>query len=232
MEYLFVRIASLLFLITSSMTAAVIGSADGNTLAGGTLTVTWDGGLASEFQQTFAIGVVGAATGSGRINTTNHPTTLFTFSVDNETISNPWTLTNNRSTGAITGLFFDLSTAINGLQFALFDNGVSPLANNSGTNIQGTYAADIANVTNAVHVVTPGPIAVGNVTATFGSQYTGDGGVNMYRTLGISFTGDSLAAGETFTFHADSDVASVPEPATWLAALGFCAVGLYRRNRS
>lgn len=230
------RIASLFLAAALSLPAAIMSSANGSTLKGGTVTVFWDNGGGS---LTLPIGVLTGFEDSGRIGTeSGGTTTAFNFRVDNETLStvNGWRIGNNRAGFNITAFRIDLTTAINGSLLAVFDSG-APLgspseAPGSDNDVPTSFGGGAG----------PGVLAVSGGTIAsfdFSLPFTAEGGTNMWSRLDVTLGGTGLAPatsafpnyGPQFVFRADSDLATVPEPSTWLTALAFCAAGLYRRNR-
>lgn len=212
------RALSLLLLAAlGSLPAAILSSANGNTLAGGTVTVTWDD--ATSASRTIGI-VLPCCAGSGRIDDASN----FDFRIDLETISNTWTLKNNRSGFFISSFEIDLTNAITGAGTAIFDSGTLPIAPGSNTNIPASYAT-----TEGVIPAAGEPIAIS--AYLFSDQYTGDGGANMFRKLSVTL-GSGLATGSTFSFNADTDlIDAVPEPSTWMTMGAAAALGLFVRRR-
>ena len=202
------RYLSLFFLAITSLPATIVGGANGATLAGGTIQAFW----ADATNQTFVIGASGA---SGVIN----QAAAFNFSVNNDTQGNVWTLTNNRASN-LTSFVINLSAAVNGGVTAIFDDGRIPFG-------------DINRAAGSGTGVTGGVTSLTTFVFNFSSQYTGDGGTNMYRMLNVTSVngGNGFSSTSPFIFSTDSDILT-PEPATWMMALGFCALGLIRRQRS
>ena len=206
------RYLATLLLAAASLPATIIGGATGATLAGGTIQAFW----ADSTNQTFAIGASGA---SGVINQAG----AFNFAVNNDTQGNVWTLTNNRASNLLS-FVINLSTAVNGGITAIFDDGRIVFGDPNRAPGSGTGVA--GGVTSAT-----------TFAFNFSSAYTGDGGTNMFRMLNVTSIngGNGFASGtpSAFVFSTDSDViTAVPEPSTWMMALGFCALGLIRRQRS
>ena len=211
------RIFSLLLLAAlSSLPAAILSSSTGGQMAGGKVTVTWQDNTTSNF----LIPVPGVGFEDSAI--LSQPG-FFSFRQDNDTLTNNlnWRLTNSRSGFSIKGFEIDLTNAITAGGTAVFDSGVAPLAPGSNTNVPSFYGG-----TNGVRSATGELIGISSFSFT--SQYTGDGGSNMFRVLTLALA-SNLAFNNTYQFNADTDqVTGVPEPATWLPLAIFSLVGIAR----
>jgi hypothetical protein len=204
----------LCLLALTAAPAAIVSSATGNTLAGGTITATWD----DNTSQTFSIAVLGNAIASGRVQQPG----AFNFDISDSTLDNRWSITNNRTPNLVS-FVINLTNAVNNGQAAIFDSGATPGALGSSNNV-----ASMFSIPDGIRAVSGGTIS----SYAFTSQYTGDGGVNMFRVLSVSL-GNGVAQNGTFVFNADSDLITnpVPEGNLLLPTLALLAVGLWRRRR-
>ena len=203
------RTIALLLFGSLSLSATVIGSADGITTAGGTVSAVWLDGV-TPVGSPFTIQASIPANKQGFVT----QPTAFDFSIAFDTQGNPWSLKNNRAS-ALTSFVINLTNATNGGLTAIFD-----------------MAGTANRVVGAGTVIPFGVTSGHTATAVFSSAYLGDGGDNLFRMLTVTIAGGGVAPGGTLIFNVDSDVISaVPEPSTWIATLAFCAIGLAGRRR-
>lgn len=166
------------------------------------------------------ISIIGNATGSGRINQPG----AFSFNIDNSTLDNNWSITNTRNNANLISFTINLVGAINGGLAAVFDSGATPGAPGSDSNVITSYGG-----TAGVRANNGGTIS----SFSFGNQYLGDGGVNIFRSLRVNLGGNGLGPNNTFVFNADSDLSTtiVPETNLWIPTVALLAIGLWRRQR-
>jgi hypothetical protein len=204
------RVLSLLLFSLSSLPAAIISLVDGDALAGGTVTVSWSDG-SSDTTHT-----IQASGDSGVINAAGD----FAFEINNDTFGNVWMLTNLRSTAGITRFVIDLLGSS-----SLFDNGALPRAVGSG-NPSSPWPNGLTPAVGETLMIN---------LPVFSNQFnTGDGGVNMFRTVTVTFANANNYLGQnvTFDFNTDTDGNdAVPEPSTWIPVAVVSAAGLFRLRR-